>query len=70
MDAQIDGNDASMTEAISKAMYDRELTSSEIRTRVGKAFRNGKQLSCVGEDQDDFGSVEQASISSAYGLFV
>ena len=44
-----------------KAMNDRYSTSGRDGTRVGKYTRNGNHRSCVGEDQDDFGVVKQAS---------
>ena len=65
MKSRIDGADASRAEAISKAMNGRTLTSSEDGTRVGKAIRNGSHWSCVGKDQDDFGTVKQASIGTS-----
>ena len=65
MDARIDANDASMAEAILKAMNNREPTSGKNGTRVRKAIRNGSHWSCVGEDQDDFRCVEQVGIGSS-----
>ena len=61
MELRSDGANESLTGATrctanSKAMYDHELTSSEIRAKVGQHIRNGNELNCVGEDQDDFGS--------------
>ena len=49
MDARIDANDASMAEAILKAMNNRELTSGKNGTRVRKAIRNGSHWSLSGK---------------------
>ena len=46
-------------------MNDCTLTSSENGTKVGQRTRNGSHWNCVGKDQDDFGSVEQASIGTS-----
>ena len=48
-----------------KAMNDRYPTSGKDGTRVGQAIRNGGNWSCVGEEQDDFGVVKQASIGTS-----
>ena len=70
MELRSDGANESLTGATrrtanSKAMYDHELTSNEIRAKVGQRIRNGNELNCVGEDQDDFGSVERANIGTS-----
>ena len=69
LNPRIEGANASWAESIRrtsflKAMYDRDLTYSEIRAKVGPYIRNGNELNCVGEDNDDFGGVERANIGS------
>ena len=46
-------------------MHDHELTASETRTKVVPFIRNGERSNCVGEDQHDFGGVEQANIGTS-----
>ena len=65
MESRINGADASRSEAISKAMNDRAPNSGKNKTKVGQRIRNGSHWSCVGKDQDDFSSVEQANIGTS-----
>ena len=65
MDARIDGADVKPEVASLKTMHDRYPTSGKNVTKVGKRIRNGSHWSCVGEDQNDFGFVKQASIGTS-----
>ena len=46
-------------------MYDHELTSEKIWVKVRQYIRNGNELNCVGEEQNDFDCVEQANIGTS-----